>query len=408
MVFVLGLSSQVFAFSEQTAPSPTPTCVAITDYFKITKTKMLPSIDGVNIDCITGTQDNGFIVLGGARQIGAEKECLYVAKFDSSANLQWEKFLGDKDETPKGNEIIESADGYVVAGNINEHPMITKIGSNGALLWYKIYFETGQEGDLTCLTKNSAGDIIAAGFIKSNMRRKLLVLKVGGKDGIIITSASYADEYGGKTGAVNIINSGDNKYLLSGYAYDNGLLCTIDEGLIVQNVTIITNGLQSFESHLVNEYAFKTRATGYSSVDGATIIRYPVITKSGHVYAFMDAFNPNGNIKCIIGPELKNIGSNYCSHDFTNSPIFKSDKELIVSNGSSLIEMDDGGKLIKGFNLLISKQITSFDIISLADGNILLMGKRYEHEKDYKEKFISMDQSRRFAIKLSSDFKRIW
>ena len=92
---------------------------------------------------IAGTIHNGYI--GGNNPQGDYSWELYVIKTDSSGNEIWSKKFNHGNNSPYPKGIIEDNDGSIVIGsNYDGNGLITKIDSNGNLLWEKVHTSYGE------------------------------------------------------------------------------------------------------------------------------------------------------------------------------------------------------------------------------------------------------------------------
>ena len=67
------------------------------------------------------TNDGGFIVLGTVEDTSKNKTDIYINKFNSAIESEWEKFLGsDNLSNEEGASIKKAVEGYVIAGNTDK------------------------------------------------------------------------------------------------------------------------------------------------------------------------------------------------------------------------------------------------------------------------------------------------
>ena|GEM_PF-4228367 len=93
------------------------------------------------------TMDGGYIMVGYG---GSERRDVYLAKADSTGNLEWEETYGG-DRKDEGESVQQTSDGgYILAGVTNAlHPnlendgsgdvYLAKIDDNGNLMWEKVF-----------------------------------------------------------------------------------------------------------------------------------------------------------------------------------------------------------------------------------------------------------------------------
>ena len=98
------------------------------------------------------------VYIGGNNPQGDNSWDLYVIKTDSSGNEIWSTKFNHGSNSPSPKGIIEDNDGSIVIGsNYDGNGLITKIDSNGNLLWEKV--QTGY-GELQSLISSSFGGYV--------------------------------------------------------------------------------------------------------------------------------------------------------------------------------------------------------------------------------------------------------
>lgn len=106
------------------------------------------------------TNDGGFVVVGtyedttniiNPGQNQYYNQDIYLAKYTSSAELEWEKFIGSTNTLEQGTVVRKSPDGYIIAGNtdrdddVTENPLgtkdvyVVKVDDQGNLEWDRNY-----------------------------------------------------------------------------------------------------------------------------------------------------------------------------------------------------------------------------------------------------------------------------
>jgi len=115
--------------------------------------------DGAN--CIRGTADGGYIILGGTCSLGDANGDVYLVKTDSMGTIEWERTFGNVEEVDVGYSICLCADGgYIIGASRNYEDDIDerdgwliKTDSLGNMEWdktyetssYEYYFESVQQ-----------------------------------------------------------------------------------------------------------------------------------------------------------------------------------------------------------------------------------------------------------------------
>lgn len=121
---------------------------------------------------ITKTTDGGFAITGGTTSFGAGLNDFYIAKFNSSGALQWNRTIGGTGDD-LSYSIIQSTDGgYVVAGCTNSFGagnydmFIVKLNNNGTYQWSRTV-GGGNYDDAFSISQTADGGYIASGQTSS-------------------------------------------------------------------------------------------------------------------------------------------------------------------------------------------------------------------------------------------------
>mgnify|MGYP000921915451 FL=1 len=85
---------------------------------------------------IKQTRDGGFILVGRTDYYGTGKPDLWLMKVDSNGNKLWDKVFGGP-EWDEGTSIIETNDGYMIAGSTSSYIWLVKTDSSGDKTWDK-------------------------------------------------------------------------------------------------------------------------------------------------------------------------------------------------------------------------------------------------------------------------------
>jgi gliding motility-associated-like protein len=129
------------------------------------------------------TSDGGYIIAGFEQSIDlpgtyGQGGDGWVVKFDNSGNVQWQRFLGGT-QTDELKSIIETNDGYIVAGSSNstdgeictnkgaEDLYIVKLSSNGTTLWKRTCGGLAGDG-ANAIAETPDGSLVLGGFTYSN------------------------------------------------------------------------------------------------------------------------------------------------------------------------------------------------------------------------------------------------
>lgn len=134
-------------------------------------------------DALLQSRDGGYIIAGieysddlpGTHGPGGDG---WVVKFDSNGNIEWQRFLGGT-QTDRLQTIIETNDGYVVAGSSNstdgdicsnkgtDDLFIVKLNTDGSTAWKRTCGGTKNDGANAVVIANDGGFLVS-GFANSN------------------------------------------------------------------------------------------------------------------------------------------------------------------------------------------------------------------------------------------------
>jgi len=208
---------------------------------------------------VINTNDGGFAVLGFAQSIDGdvseksnESYDYWVLKFDSEANLQWNKTLGGT-ENDRGKVIIQTSDGgYAVIGfstssdlDVSENNgaqdyWLAKLDSSGNILWEKSLGFSGNDTGISLLQTSDNGyllsgilDVTASGG-QGNYNRSSL--HAGGDYWIIKLDTNgdllWSRYYGGTNTDTpyDLIETQDNGFLVVGSSDSNDVDIAASKG----------------------------------------------------------------------------------------------------------------------------------------------------------------------------------
>jgi prepilin-type N-terminal cleavage/methylation domain-containing protein len=114
---------------------------------------------------IIPTSDGGYAITGQTMSFGAGGFDMFIAKFDSSGNLSWNKTWGGTIEED-GNSIVQTGDGgYLVAGRSSSfgggyNAYVVKFDTSGSLLWNKTWGGANTDGAYSVANTNDDGFVI--------------------------------------------------------------------------------------------------------------------------------------------------------------------------------------------------------------------------------------------------------
>jgi len=103
--------------------------------------RVLSSSQNVMINSVIQTADGGYALTGLANAN------VFAAKFDANGNLNWQTVYSSPSALGIGYSIVQTSDGgYMVGGYDNDSPFLglaLKLGSNGHVQWAKTYYISG-------------------------------------------------------------------------------------------------------------------------------------------------------------------------------------------------------------------------------------------------------------------------
>ncbi len=170
---------------------------------------------------IQQTSDGGYVVAGYAHGSTGNYSA-WVAKLDSSGNIQWQKFFVNSNVN-EATAIRQTSDGgYAVTGytltNSAYHILVFKLDSSGNMVWQRTY--TTDYGSLaSSLQLTSDGGYIVGGEVYTLKYFPELLLKLDSK-GNVQWAKTYAEK-GAGTQLNSLIQTVDGGYAFAGYIYNS-------------------------------------------------------------------------------------------------------------------------------------------------------------------------------------------
>lgn len=123
--------------------------------------QVLSSSQNVMTNSVIQTTDGGYALTGLANAN------VFVAKFDSSGNEKWQTLYSSPSSLGIGYAIVQTSDGgYMVGGYDNDSPFLAlalKLGSNGQVHWAKTYNISGAASKFFSVRQTSDGGYAFAG-----------------------------------------------------------------------------------------------------------------------------------------------------------------------------------------------------------------------------------------------------
>jgi hypothetical protein len=238
---------------------------------------------------ITQSSDGGYVVAGLTLSFGAGGSDMYVVKLDSSGNVIWTKTIGGSD-WDVATSIIQSSDGgYVVAGQTSSFGAggydiyVAKLDSSGNVQWAKTIGGSDNDGAVAVtdgnvviiyivgsITQSSDGGYVVAGGTQS--------FGAGGSDFYVVKLDSSGNVVwtktigGGVTDvATSIIQSLDGGYVVAGWTWSFG---EGDWDMYV--VKMDANGDVCFSQNITN-YSVSSNVGSFSSPSTVAIPQSPTV-----------------------------------------------------------------------------------------------------------------------------------
>ena len=186
---------------------------------------------------ILSCSDGGFLQIGETGFIPNSAKIL-VVKTDENGNLIWKKEFGNGGNN-LGNSAIETFDGYIVCGAVNENSTIIKLNKSDGSLLFQETANNGGNDAYEDLVITSAG-IVAVGYVNAEDNTNTFYTE---GEGYI----TFLNSNGVKQNGINInqylaqayrIESLNNQFYISGLtenASDYGLIKTDSIGNVIWN-----------------------------------------------------------------------------------------------------------------------------------------------------------------------------
>ena len=186
---------------------------------------------------ILSCSDGGFLQIGETGFIPNSAKIL-VVKTDENGNLIWKKEFGNGGNN-LGNSAIETSDGYIVCGAVNENSTIIKLNKSDGSLLFQETANNGGNDAYEDLVITSAG-IVAVGYVNAEDNTNTFYTE---GEGYI----TFLNSNGVKQNGINInqylaqayrIGSLNNEFYISGLtenASDYGLIKTDSIGNVIWN-----------------------------------------------------------------------------------------------------------------------------------------------------------------------------
>ena len=180
------------------------------------------------------------------------------AKYNSSGTLQWYKMIGGSSNDPGTDLVIDSSDNIYAIGHVGSDgagsfdQYIAKYNSSGTMQWDKTYgFSSTDRG--YGVTLNSSGNLIMVGNVRPSSYRNSIAI-INSSTGAVIDATFFSDSSVPNYFSVDTDSEG-NIYA-AGYAddgTDNSCISKFDSSLnVLWHREFDTNGFGAFYAVRVN------------------------------------------------------------------------------------------------------------------------------------------------------------
>ncbi len=171
------------------------------------------------------TSDEGSIFAGQNAICKNLSHCTSIVKVDSGGNVQWENDLLYSSQLPSTipQDIQQTSDGgYVVTGYAhgstgNYSSWVAKLDSSGNIQWQKLFVNSNANG-ATAIRQTSDGGYAVAGYTLTNSVYYVLVFKLDSY-GNLIWQRTYSTNYGGFATSLQLTLTSDGGYIVGGQVY---------------------------------------------------------------------------------------------------------------------------------------------------------------------------------------------
>jgi len=171
------------------------------------------------------TNDGGFIVLGTVEDTSKNKTDIYINKFNSAIESEWEKFRGnDNISNEEGASIKKAAEGYIIAGSTDKEGSkdiyLVKIDDAGNEEWTEEYgwSEDDYLSDILVINERylavgTTNSLPSSGKDLNNIL--LIEINKNGSTTEIVTYGNLNNNLGS-----SIVNADDGGYLILGTSFN--------------------------------------------------------------------------------------------------------------------------------------------------------------------------------------------
>ncbi len=172
-----------------------------------------------------GGNEDGYSIAecsdGGVVVVGSKDNNCYIAKFDSTGNIDWEKTFDLSSVGEKLLDVLIDDDGNVVcvgfrrSSNYRDDTVLIKFDVNGNIIWEKVSSDNNRNGFSNIIFESSDSTYMIAG--RNGTSDAYGYLYKYNKDGIMIWKKNVAPSNFGWNSLTRITKYDSNRYLLGGY-----------------------------------------------------------------------------------------------------------------------------------------------------------------------------------------------
>jgi len=162
------------------------------------------------------SSDNVYFV-GNTFSEGEGDEDILIAKYDTSGTLQWQRILGDISGDQAFSISLDASDNVYISGvarpgGANEACFVAKYNSSGALQWQRL-LTAGQQARGNAVLVDSAGNVYVVGFATASVPEYNLLIAKYNSSGTIQWQRSLSDGSEPVQGFAVALDSSENLYI---------------------------------------------------------------------------------------------------------------------------------------------------------------------------------------------------
>jgi uncharacterized delta-60 repeat protein len=200
--------------------------VKLTSSGAITWSKAFGGVGTDDAFSVVSTSDGGCAITGWTNSYGSGNYDIYVAKFDASGNLQWNRVIGGTDGD-YGQSIIQASDGgFVVAGQTMSYGaggmdvIILKLSSVGNILWTRTAGGFGNESGYKVIETSDGGFTVAGTTTSYGSGSTDMFIVKTNSSGMVLWSRAIGGP--GYDGANSLIQLSDGSFVAAGSTMSYG------------------------------------------------------------------------------------------------------------------------------------------------------------------------------------------